>query len=229
MAFDPSKYSVSTPKSIPVLLLLDVSGSMNEHAGGNSTTKIDALNTAVKDMIEGFKKAQTLETFIKLGIITFGSKVKLHTPLIPINDMDEITPLDANGATPLGLALNMAKDMIEDKNIFISNDYRPSVVLLSDGEPNDNWEMPLKSFIGSGRSSKCDRLAIAFGADAKKDMLKQFIAGCENDLFYAEDADELYKVFKKVTMSVSQRTKSIDKNKAIKIDDISLDDDPTTY
>ena len=68
MAFDPSKFSVKTPKSIPVLLLLDVSGSMYGD-------KIDSLNEALKDMLDGFKQAQTLETFIKLSIITFGSSI----------------------------------------------------------------------------------------------------------------------------------------------------------
>lgn len=232
MAFDPNKFVVSTPKSIPVLLLLDVSGSMSDSAGNKEEgiTKIQALNNAVNEMIKGFKEAQTLETFIKLGIITFGASVSLHTPLTPISDIENISPLSASGLTPLGNALKMAKDMIEDKNIFISSDYRPAVVLLSDGEPNDDWEMPLQDFIKDGRSSKCDRLAIAFGADANKDMLKKFIAGCENDLFYAEDAENLYKVFKRVTMSVSKRTKSANKNQTFKApDDVTLDDDPTTY
>lgn len=221
MAFDPSQYSVKAPKSIPVLLLLDVSGSMYGD-------KINSLNGALEEMLESFKQAQTLETFIKLSVITFGSSVDLHTELKTVSDIESISPLSANGSTPLGVALRMAKDMIEDKNIFIGKDYRPSVVLLSDGEPNDDWEKPLKDFVSSGRSAKCDRLAIAFGEDADENMLNQFIEGCENKLMYAEDAKDIYAVFKKVTMSVTMRTKSVNKNQAIKIDNI-LDDDPTLY
>lgn len=227
--FDPSKFAVATPKSIPVLLLLDVSYSMNETCGqGMGISKIEALNNALSDMIKGFKEAQTLETFIKVGIITFGKEIIVHTPLTPVNDLLGLSPLIADGMTPLGGALSMAKAMIEDKNIFIGKDYRPVVVLLSDGEPNDDWRHPLQEFINNGRSSKCDRLAVAFGSDANKDMLRHFIAGCENDLFYAEDAVALYKVFRKITMSVSIRATQKDKNQVCKID-VDLDDDPTSY
>lgn len=227
--FDPSKFAVTTPKSIPVLLLLDVSYSMNEPCGQNEgISKITALNNALLDMVQGFKEAQTLETFIKVGIITFGKEVSVHTPLTPINDLPELPPLIADGMTPLGTALSMAKTMIEDKNIFIGKDYRPVIVLLSDGEANDDWRRPLQEFVNNGRSSKCDRLAVAFGSNADKDMLRSFIVGCENDLFYAEDATTLYKVFKKITMSVSVRATQKDKNQVCKID-VDLDDDPTSY
>lgn len=226
MAFDPSKFAVSTPKSIPVLLLLDVSSSMNESCGreDKNISKIEALNHALKEMIEGFKEAQTLETFIKLGVITFGNEVSLHTKLTSVDDLSEFSPLVANGMTPLGRALSMAKAMIEDRDKFIAKDYRPVIVLLSDGEPNDSWENPLKDFIDNGRSAKCDRLAVAFGASANKDMLRKFIDKTENDLFYAEDAASLYKVFKKITMSVTTRVTQKDKNQAVKVDE-TLDEE----
>lgn len=222
MAFDPSKFSTKAPKSIPVLLLLDVSGSMSESCGDGGESrpisKIEALHTALRDMIKGFKEAQNLETFIKLSIITFGASAELHTPLSPISDIKNIPSLHANGSTPLGEALSMAKAMIENKDIFKGGDYRPAVVLLSDGMPDSGWEAPLHAFISDGRSAKCDRLAIAFGRDADKDMLEQFIQGCANPLFYAEDAATLHKVFKKITMSVSTRITLQNKNESINID-----------
>ena len=222
MAFDPSKFTVEEPKSIPVVLLLDTSYSM-------SGQPIDMLNKSVEAMMTEFKKAETMETFIKLSIITFGNNgVELHTPLEEVSKI-EFTPLEVGGSTPMGTALKMAKSMIEDKSIFKGRDYRPAVVLLSDGAPNDEWKQPLDDFINSGRSSKCDRMAVAIGSDADESVLKRFLAGCENPLFYAEDASRIIDAFKKITMSVTMRTKSVNKNQTINIgeldgDEINLDD-----
>lgn len=222
MAFNPADFTVEEPKSIPVVLLLDTSGSMNGQP-------IDMLNRAVEAMIAEFKKAETIETFIKLSIITFGNNgVELHTPLEEVSKIN-YTPLVADDSTPMGTALKMAKAMIEDKSIFKGRDYRPAIVLLSDGEPNDDWKQPLNDFISNGRSSKCDRMAVAIGS-ADESVLQKFISGCENPLFYAEDADKIIDAFKKITMSVTMRTKSEKKNQAINIEneldggDIDLDD-----
>ena len=223
MAFNPADFTVEEPKSIPVVLLLDTSYSM-------SGQPIDMLNKAVKAMIAEFKKAETMETFIKLSIITFGSEngVDLHTPLTEVSKID-FQPLNVAGATPMGTAFKMAKAMIEDKEIFKGRDYRPAIVLLSDGAPTDDWEQPLSDFINNGRSSKCDRMAIAIGS-ADESVLQKFIAGCENPLFYAEDASKIIDAFKKITMSVTMRTKSVNKNQTINIDneldgrDIDLND-----
>lgn len=223
MPFDPSQFTVEEPKSIPVVLLLDTSYSM-------SGEPIQKLNQAVEAMIKEFKKAETMETFIKLSIITFGSEngVDLHTPLTEVSNMD-FQPLSVHGATPMGTAFKMAKAMIDDKSIFKGRDYRPTIILLSDGVPTDDWKEPLDHFVKNGRSSKCDRIAVAIGS-ADQNVLNQFISGCENPLFYAEDANKIIDAFKKITMSVTMRSKSKEKNKAINIQesldngDVDLDD-----
>jgi uncharacterized protein YegL len=86
------------------------------------------------------------------------------------------------------------------------------VVLVSDGQPTDDWEQPLADFIKDGRSSKCDRMAMAIGADADEGVLRKFIEGTKHRLFYAENAKQLRDFFKFVTMSVTIRTQSKDKN-----------------
>lgn len=200
MPFDPSKFTAPKAKPLPVILLLDVSGSM---CGG----KIQNLNDAVRDMLNTFSDNENGEIEIHVAIITFGAQVKLHQPLASASTI-QWQELSASGTTPLGVALDMAKAMIEDKDIVPSRAYRPTVVLVSDGQPDSGWEKPLSKFINDGRSEKCDRMAMAIGADADEAVLGKFIEGTSNQLFYAETAKQLRDAFKFITMSVTTRTNS---------------------
>lgn len=215
MAFDPSKYTVAKAKPLPVVLLLDTSSSMN--AGGEQS-KIAELDSAVRDMIKDFAHEEQLETEIQVSVITFGyNGVQLALPYTNASKV-EMKKLEAQGNTPLGTALRMAKDMIEDKETTPSRAYRPLVILCSDGAPNDSWEEPMDAFIKEGRSSKCDRMAMAIGSDANQDVLKRFIAGTENPLFFAKDASSLHKFFKFVTMSVTTRSHSTNPNMVLALE-----------
>lgn len=204
--FDPSKYTVPTARPIPVLLLLDTSGSM---WGDN----IDTLNSAVRQMLASFSKEEGREIEVLVSIITFGSRVERLQPFTPASAI-EFRDLTADGMTPLGEALRLAKDMIEDREETPGRAYRPTVVLVSDGQPNDSWEEPLRRFISEGRSSKCFRWAMAIGADADRDVLRQFTEGMQEPLFEAEQASEIHKFFKLVTMSVTARMKTANPNLA---------------
>lgn len=204
--FDPSKFTAPKAKPLPVILLLDVSGSMH----GN---KICNLNDAVRDMLNVFSDTENGETEIWVAIITFGKEVKLHQPLASASTI-RWQDLSADGTTPLGTALQMAKAMIEDKDVVPSRAYRPTVVLVSDGQPDSGWEIPLNKFVSEGRSAKCDRIAMAIGADADEAVLGKFFEGTENPLLYAENAKQLKEAFKYVTMSVTMRAKSQTQNVA---------------
>ena len=108
MAFNPNNYKAPEAKKLPVILLLDVSGSM-------SGAKIDSLYDATIDMIETFAAAQAKEQIIDVAIITFGDSVDLHTRYTPVKDLQAkgISKFKASGMTPMGTALRMAKDMID--------------------------------------------------------------------------------------------------------------------
>ncbi|MDR2755950.1 MAG: VWA domain-containing protein [Planctomycetaceae bacterium] len=215
MTFDPSKFTVPTAKPLPVILLLDVSSSM-------SGSKIDNLNKAVQEMLNSFAQEEKMETEILVSIITFGAQVFLHTPLTKASEVRWKTMI-ADGMTPMGTALKMAKAMIEDKNEIPPRAYRPTVVLVSDGQPNDDWENPLDDFINNGRSAKCDRMAMAIGIDADHTVLTRFVEGTMNPLFSANQASKIHEFFKRVTMSVTMRTKSKKPNESILLTNPKLD------
>lgn len=197
MAFNPNNYKAPEAKKLPVVLLLDVSGSMRGE-------KIESLYNATMDMVETFAAAQAKEQEIDVAIITFGGNIELHTGYTPVKDLRArgIKHFTASGQTPMGMAVKMAKDMIDDKSFTTGRIYRPAVILVSDGEPTDSWEQPFNSFINEGRSSKCQRFAVAIGKDAKRDVLEKFTLDA-NAVFYAEDAKDISEQFKTISMSIS--------------------------
>ena len=210
--FNPANFTVAKAKPLPVVLLLDVSSSM----GGESIKK---LNIAVKEMISDFASAEKNEVEILVSIITFGAKVLLHTPYTSAKDI-EWQDLTVSGSTPMGTAFSMAKAMIEDKETTPSRAYRPTIVLVSDGEPTDSWQQPLRALVNDGRSNKCDRMAMAIGGAASNTVLNEFISGTENKVFTAADASQIQEFFKFVTMSVTTRTNSQNANVVPKPEEI---------
>ncbi len=178
--FDPSKYTIPSARPLPVILLLDRSGSMGVIEEGEvvstgetimedgkeynlvtgGITRIDILNKAVNEMISTFKNIGNNDVEIDVGIISFGSDITYDIKLGPSNNISNLS-LSASGDTPMGGALKLAKSLIEDKNIIPSKGYRPTIVLVSDGEPNDEWETAMDDFVSNGRSAKCERFALA--------------------------------------------------------------------
>ena len=122
----------------------------------------------------------------------------------------------------MGEAFRVTKELVEDKNIISSRSYAPTIILLSDGMPTDDWETPLNSFLSSPRASKSFRIAMSIGAGEEgRKVLTEFLGDSNLALFEANQARDIKKFFKFVTMSVSQRVQSVSPNQVI---DISIDD-----
>ncbi len=200
--FDASKYTVPEARPLPVMLLLDISGSMRG-------VKIDALNGAVRTMLAALSNEGTRETEIKVSIITFGRSVNRLFPFTKVSDV-QFSDLTAGGETPMGMAFRMAKDIIEDRDETSGRAYRPAVILVSDGRPTDHWEKPLEEFMSSARCQKSDRMAMAIGKDANIEVLSKFIDGTGHEILEAHRAVDIESFFKYVTMSVSTRVNSPD-------------------
>lgn len=206
MGFDPhaSKFTM-TQRCKPLVLLLDTSGSMRGE-------KIERLYDAVTMMIHQLDHEKQREIVYKIAIITFGGKqASLHTTYTDVSHVMHLPHFEAGGGTPLGSALTMAKDMIENRDTTKSTWYRPTVILVSDGRPNTGYKKPMAAFIdGSGlygekpdRTQRCQRMAIGIGnaGDLNEALLQSFVS--EPDLyFHAEDAADIAKKFELVTTTI---------------------------
>lgn len=206
-------------RPLPVIILADVSGSMGVDG------KIEALNQALKDMIESFAQEGRMNAEIHLGLITFGDTVTQHLPLSPAHQIKAFSRLNASGRTPMGAAFDMVSQLLEDKELIPSRAYRPVVILVSDGIPTDDITQPLSRLESGERSQKATRLALAIGSDADLSYLKKFSNDPEAPLFQANDARDIRNFFRAVTMSVSARSRSAKPNESVKIEYLPEDDD----
>lgn len=198
--------SLVAARPLPVVLLADVSGSMA------TAGKIDSLNQAVAEMVAAFAEEDRSRAIITVAVITFGGGgAKLHQPLVPAHQMSW-QALAAAGNTPLGAALSLATELMEDQAQIPSRAYRPTVVLVSDGQPNDEWEEPLGRLHGSPRASKAERFALAIGDDADCEMLQRFLGQPGARVFRAHEARQIKQFFRWVTMTVTTRSRSINPN-----------------
>jgi uncharacterized protein YegL len=213
------EFTVDQPRPLPVFLLLDASGSMAENG------KMDALNRAVEEMLATFAVEPDVRAMIQIGAIAFGGDVRAHLPLLNAGEAKKKwQPLVAQGNTPLGATLTQLRIMLEDKNLVPSRSYRPTLVLVSDGQPNDEWQMPLKQLLESARASKAARMAMSIGADADVQMLESFLNSPESKVFQAHQARDIHKFFKWVTMSVTVRSRSATPDKIAPVDPLEIDE-----
>lgn len=211
------EFTKSSARPLPVIILADVSGSMSVNG------KISSLNEAIGEMIKTFAEEENTRAEIHVAVITFGGVACLHQNLEPASKM-EWKAMTANGSTPMGGAFKIAKEMIEDQKQIQGRAYRPTVILVSDGLPDEGWEESLAALLKSERASKATRFAMGIGEDADVEMLKKFLNKPESRVFEAHEARQIKQFFRWVTMSISSRSRSANPNEELEIQPDNLDD-----
>ena len=196
-------FVANTARPLPVIVLADTSGSMGDNG------KIEALNQALREMIRSFATESRVRAEIQVGIITFsGTSADVHLPLTPAHQILETKTMIARGKTPMGAAFDAVRTLLEDRDLIPARAYRPALVLISDGLPNDDWEQPLSRLQSSERAKKATRFAMSIGDDANDEMLSKFLNDKEAPLFKTHEARDIHRFFKAITMSVTSRTSS---------------------
>ena len=201
-------FTVSKARPLPVIILADVSGSMHGE-------KIDSLNYAVGEMIKVFSQEDIVRAEIHVAVITFGGQEAImHQSLKPATEIIWQN-MKANGMTPMGAAFAIARQLLEDREQLPIRAYLPTIVLVSDGQPNDEWQQPLEALLNSERAKKAVRLAMGIGEDAEHQMLERFIVNPEIPVFMAHQTRDIHKFFKYITNTTTQRSRSATPNQYI--------------
>jgi len=222
---DLNQFVVQKARPLPVIILADTSASMS------ISGKIEALNDAIRDMVDTFADESRRMAEIHVSLVTFGGDAaSVHLSLVPAHELKKLQRMDAIGRTHMGGAFELVTNLIEDKELIPSRAYKPALVLLSDGHPTDDWKEGLQGLLASERAQKATRFAMAIGDDADESVLQEFINDPEAPLFKAHEARDIHRFFRAVTMSVTARTRSqspdsfppVDLNDLLDEDDIEL-------
>ena len=195
-------FVMQKPRPLPVIVAVDRSGSMGVDG------KIDALNMALKNFVASLQGDSNSKAEIQVALYSFGQDTA--TCDISLTSVDNITNVpvyEADGRTPMGMAFKEMKELIENREYIPSRAYKPTIVIITDGIPTDDYRIPMEALIKDGRSSKAFRMAMAIGEDADRDMLAEFVSDPEY-LVSGDKARDIVKFFKYVTMSVTSRTRS---------------------
>ena len=151
----------------PVILLLDVSGSM-------SGQPIQELNRGLAAFKEDVVKDSQAALSVEVAIVSFGP-VRLTQDFVTI---ENFTPpeLKPDGFTPMGKAIEYALDLLESRKTAYKDNgilyYRPWVFLITDGAPTDDWEYAAQRVKEAEASRRLCFFAVGVqGADF--DTLKQ--------------------------------------------------------
>lgn len=161
----------NTDERTPLVLVLDCSGSMD---GG----RIEALNAGLVTLEAAMKDDPTTATRGRVLVIRFGG----DDDVIKGGWQDamefQAPELDANGRTPTGAAVTAALAEIEAQKAELRaagvSYKRPILLLMSDGEPTDNWKQAAAACKAAEAANKVTVFAIGVGEDADLETLGCF-------------------------------------------------------
>src|SRR5215213_1820588 len=183
--------------------IADSSGSMEQDG------KIQALNTAIREAIPHMRKvaednpnAQVLVRAVKFSN---GAQWHISQPT-PVADF-AWTDLAAEGETDMGKALQLVADQLKIPPMS-ERALPPVLVLVSDGQPTDNFNKGLAALMDEPWGKKAVRIAIAIGEDADLEVLRRFIAHPEIEPLQANNPEALVDYIRWVSTAVLQAASS---------------------
>ena len=152
------------------LYICDCSGSMAAQG------KMQALNQAIRQSLPGMANVarDNPEARVLVRAVRFADRAHWHiAEPTPVEQL-VWTDLQAGGVTAMGEALELVAGQL-DAPPMEQRALPPVLVLISDGQPTDDFEAGLRQLMRRPWAQKAVRLAIALGHDADLEVLQAFI------------------------------------------------------
>jgi len=169
--------------------IADCSGSMDGE-------KIQTLNYAIRQTIPDMRKEadDNPNASIMVRAIKFSDGAAWHIPTATPIDAFNWVDLTAGGVTAMGMALELIAGELKQ----LPTDTKrlpPVLVLLTDGQPTDDFKRGLDALMATPWGRKAVRIAIAIGKDTDINVLEQF-AGNKELVLEAKNPQLLVKFIK---------------------------------
>ena len=182
--------------------ILDSSGSM---AG----EKIQMLNFAIREAIPAMQDtaSENPNAQILVRAVTFSDGARWHisTPT-PVADF-KWSDIPAGGVTDMGKALLLVAEQLRIPPMT-ERALPPVLVLISDGQPTDDFGSGLSALMAEPWGKRAVRLAVAVGRDADHDPLAKFIGSAEIRPLQADNAPTLVKFIRWASTAVLKAASS---------------------
>lgn len=158
----------------PVVLLLDCSSSM----GG---APIIELETAVGQFYREMAGDPIASMSVEISVISFGTGVNKLRGFETVADTvaKPLPRLAAAGNTPMGSAIRLALAELQQRRDFYKRQglaaYKPWIVLLTDGQPNDEWQGPASAARDMAARGQLTFIGVGIGPSVDMNTLSQIV------------------------------------------------------
>jgi len=162
-------------RQMVLFFIVDTSGSMEG-------TKIGAVNTAIREVLPELNGIGGSDVDLKIACLRFSSGCSwLHPAPVSVENF-QWNNLSADGVTDFGEACKELSDkMSKEKYLSApSASVAPALILMSDGEPTDDYKNGLSVLKQNNWYKYAIKVAAAIGNDANFDVLKEFTGNSES-------------------------------------------------
>lgn len=168
-------------------------------------SKIESLNHAIKEAIPAMRQvaADNVNADVLVRAVKFSNGAQWHVAQPTKVDEFNWQDLHVEGMTSMGAALHLVADQMKMPPME-ERGLPPVLVLISDGQPTDDFASGLAALMKLPWGKKAVRIAIAIGDDVDLDVMEQFIGNPELPPLQAQNAEQLVNYIRWVSTAVLQ-------------------------